>query len=833
MVEAGHVVQRPEDPLLEVGALGRAGLAVRGDVLVATGEEPRLEQLDQHPGDVHVDAKRVLDVVLGERRAALAHVACVGAEQQRLPPGQSDREHEGVEAVALVAAVPDRKDGVLEEVTGVGGEAAGVPEPEVVDVRRPRQLLEAVGTLVDDLDAHRREHRQHLRQRQRAAHAEDLQPGLAGSSVERLVEREPDRVLLVDLLEPAQVGGARARAVVLLVGLGEAVGVAPGEPAAVLLAVLGDHSRGEVVAPGPRRLRAAPLEVGDVGLTDLLPRRRPDHEVEPGRERVADVGGVLQGVAVQLLLEDRRDPLADRCVVAVTRQIDQARPEPAIGVAAEEQLELATLAGLHHRRGDRGELLDGRLEDLVARIGLQDVHHRLACVAHRVIARQLEHATRLVTGKRDVIDRLGVGRRGEQAEEPTLADHLALLVELLDPDVVQVHRAVHGRLGVRLGEHEQGLLPRLDRRRLGQGRRTDGVGPQDAEPGARQRDQHLLVTLPLEAVLAVAEEREVVVGEPHQEGLTLGELLGRQRWRVLLEVLEDLVDPVVHLRPVLDRLPDVAEDLQQLLLDVRDQLGRDPVDLQVHPGLASDVVRAHVCLLVEDLLQVAGHVAAHDQLRMDHQVHVVLALRERHRHRVDQERHVVGDHLDDRVALGRPAVGVDGGGEDAHVRGALRALDAGLEVMHDRAVEVDLVAVEQVLGSCVPEVGTQQGRDRGAVVGTRSTLARAVLLGMGAEPGQQLGLAVLQCRRHPGPTFVTSGARRRVTCSSLGLRAGCSQRTTRSESSRIRDQYSGFEPPPWVRRLTRGLPQPLRVATPLVPRVVAAQSSERRPHSSG
>ena len=41
---------------------------------------------------------------------------------------------------------------------------------------------------------------------------------------------------------------------------------------------------------------------------------------------------------------------------------------------------------------------------------------------------------------------------------------------------------------------------------------------------------------------------------------------------------------------------------------------------------------------------------------------LAVLLGELHRHRVDEERHVVGDHLDDRVAAGGPAVLGDASG---------------------------------------------------------------------------------------------------------------------------------------------------------------------------
>ena len=133
--------------------------------------EARLEQPHQQPGDVHVGGQALLDVVLAERRAGLAQVLGVGAQHHRLPPGQPGPQDQRVEAVALGVARPDRGEGVLEQRPGVvDGQLARrlVAQPEVVDPGRGAAgALDLVGPLVDDLDAHLLQPRQHQRQRDR------------------------------------------------------------------------------------------------------------------------------------------------------------------------------------------------------------------------------------------------------------------------------------------------------------------------------------------------------------------------------------------------------------------------------------------------------------------------------------------------------------------------------------------------------------------------------------------------------------------------------------------------------------------------------------------
>ena len=264
MVEARHVVEGAVDPALDLGGLRPPGLTVGGQVAVAARVEAGLEQRHQTAGDVDVLLQRVLDVVLRERGPALPHVLRVGPQHGRLPPGQPDREDQRVEAVDLVVALPDRGDGVLEQLAALHRERPVVAQPEVVDVRLPLEAVEAVGPLVDDLDAHRGQRGQHLGQRHRRTGAVDLQPRLLGTRLGQLVEGQVEPAVAGDALQPAEVDRPGPRRVVLLVGLGERVGVLAGEHGAVLLAVLRVRGRDEVVTPGACCLREPALDLGHV-----------------------------------------------------------------------------------------------------------------------------------------------------------------------------------------------------------------------------------------------------------------------------------------------------------------------------------------------------------------------------------------------------------------------------------------------------------------------------------------------------------------------------------------------------------------------------------------
>ena len=86
------------------------------------------------------------------------------------------------------------------------------------------------------------------------------------------------------------------------------------------------------------------------------------------------------------------------------------------------------------------------LEQLVARIGLQHVDQRLAGMALRVEAGAREHRVDLAAQIGDGAGRAGIGGRGEQADDAEFAGQIAVGVEALDADIVEIDAPVHARL---------------------------------------------------------------------------------------------------------------------------------------------------------------------------------------------------------------------------------------------------------------------------------------------------------------------------------------------------------------------------------------------------
>jgi hypothetical protein len=216
---------------------------------------------------------------------------------------------------------------------------------------------------------------------------------------------------------------------------------------------------------------------------------------------------------------------------------------------------------------------------------------------------------------------------------------------------------------------------------------------QDAEAGPGDRAQHVRAVLLHQVIGPVADEGEVVVLDPLQQRPGLGQLGLVDRGRPLVQLGQDRADLLAHGRPVLDRGLDVRQDPLDLGPQPVQHLGLAlAVDLEMQVRLADTVVgvgRQH-------LDQPAGLVAAHGDHRVDGQVDDQAVAVQLHGHRVDQERHVVGDDLHDRVP-GAPAVLLEAGAVDPDLGLAGLAAVGQAPVGQDGAVQVVRFQLEQVL----------------------------------------------------------------------------------------------------------------------------------------
>ena len=599
--------------------------------------------------------------------------------------------------------------------------------------------------LVDHLDAHVLQLRQHVGQDDGAARPVYPQPPVAVARA--AVVAQPDRERVIGLAQshyPAEVTDGVGRGHVGLVGLGDSGGELVQDQPRPLLTQGAHRLLFQVLVPRADRRGDPPLQRH--GIDDgQWPAALAAHDnVQPGQGRFPHHRAVVDGGPAQSGPQGLLDLQPDGGGVPVPGQIDQAGHVPPVGVPAQEQPGLLALAQPQHGHGDLGQLAGGDLEQLLARIVLQNLDQVVAVVALGSDPGPGQHVGQLAAQHRDAGDALGVGGVRIQAEEPPLADHPAIPAQLLDRHVVEVLGPVDGGPGIALGQYQPvriaGLGPDVGGQRRERVRALPIVA-QEAEPGARDGPQRLAVIPRHQVVLAVAEEDEVPVGEPAEQltgfGVAAGQglRLGAPRQRC--------AGPVPghgdgqggrgrdHLGLVFDGDPHVVQDAAQPGREVGQ---RDAVpqagELDVDPGLGDlPRLRPGTVDAAGHVVQHAGNVPAHHQPRVQEQRDVGLMPVQFHGHRIDQERHVVGDDVDhgpDRAEPhGRAAWAIRGpgiGATDADQGPALRALRGEGRVLGgDRGDPVRAVRGEVLRGN-VPVVGAQvsaQVTDASAAAGTR------------------------------------------------------------------------------------------------------------------
>src|SRR5205823_12506331 len=89
-------------------------------------------------------------------------------------------------------------------------------------------------------------------------------------------------------------------------------------------------------------------------------------------------------------------------VVAVAWHVNQAGVEAVIRVAPHQQAHRAPLVQVDHPAHDVDEIGDPGLKELIARIGLQHVQHRLAVAAARAETEVLDDALDFPAPHRDI-----------------------------------------------------------------------------------------------------------------------------------------------------------------------------------------------------------------------------------------------------------------------------------------------------------------------------------------------------------------------------------------------------------------------------------------------
>src|SRR5713101_2612540 len=136
--------------------------------------------------------------------------------------------------------------------------------------------------------------------------------------------------------------------------------------------------------------------------------------------------------AAEGLHQNRLRLLAQLGRVVFARCIDQARQEALEAIPPDEQPETLPLSQMQDPYRRAQQLILANLEQLVARIGLENVDQRLAGMAARRKLRARQDVGGLAPQQRDIRRARAIRSRREQPQETVFAAHLAFGVEALD-----------------------------------------------------------------------------------------------------------------------------------------------------------------------------------------------------------------------------------------------------------------------------------------------------------------------------------------------------------------------------------------------------------------
>ena len=125
-----------------------------------------------------------------------------------------------------------------------------------------------------------------------------------------------------------------------------------------------------------------------------------------------------------------------------------------------EQTDSLTFLQVENTKRRVQHFLLGDLEQLIARVSVQDIEQGLFGVAVLRISRALNDVSHFLAQQWNHTRVAIVGRRRVEPGKAMFANHLALLVEDLDADVIQIARPVHGRTVIAFGHDQQTRLRR-------------------------------------------------------------------------------------------------------------------------------------------------------------------------------------------------------------------------------------------------------------------------------------------------------------------------------------------------------------------------------------
>ena len=285
------------------------------------------------------------------------------------------------------------------------------------------------------------------------------------------------------------------------------------------------------------------------------------------------------------------------------------------------------------------------LEQLVPRVHHQDLFQLLAGVVVPQETGIGHHRFHLAPQQGNLVRTLVVDPGGVQAQEPVFANHLPLVIKLLDRDVVGIGRSVHpGTLGG-LGKDEDVLgaghfLPRA-LGHLAQPHlvRTLVVDPQNPQLGiGHPLDDGALAVLG-EVVFVITQKGKAVLRQPLEKGPCLFPVLIADFGGRGVQFLNTLLDLLGDQREIVNGDADFVQHALEHLLQFGQVPGiAVPVDFQHDKGFVVGLLGGPLAGM--QFLQLAAAITVHLQHRMVNGVDTDLPLVDGNPDGVDQKRYV-------------------------------------------------------------------------------------------------------------------------------------------------------------------------------------------------
>ena len=206
------------------------------------------------------------------------------------------------------------------------------------------------------------------------------------------------------------------------------------------------------------------------------------------------------------------------------------------------------------------------LKQLVARIVFEHIGERLAGMAGGIKPGAIEHARDLVPQIGHGTGRTGIGGRGEQADDAQLTLKLAVRVENLDADVIEIDAAMDASISRSPWRRKAASAPSERRGSPGSSPPVPcraGAPSRPGRAGCRALAEGIGIAQHVassKAIFPHAEKGEIIRQQPIEKLHGLGDLIGRQQRRARAVARRDLGKAGAHRQPVGHCSADIRED---------------------------------------------------------------------------------------------------------------------------------------------------------------------------------------------------------------------------------------------------------------------------------